>query len=359
MSSSTDATAPAAAAPAPAAAAAPAAAPREELVGPAVRFLSDAKVQSAPMAKKIAFLEAKGLTTDEINLAVQRAATGATAAAVPPAPAVAAPPAVPAPTYVVAAPAPSPIAAPWTAKDLVFAVAMVAGLGYSAFHVFKTYLLPRLALPSVTDLTAAQTEFQRALAATAQTTSAIQAEARTLLDAVRADANALRTDAQAARDALEAFQAAATTRDETLAQVRADMQDLRTKVPDLVAGVRDTQVRMLADLQAEIRSLRSAMAASATGATVPAAYAAPPAATSASPLMSARSIPASPATTPATASGAALPPPPIPLGQPKIPDWQREMLANKKAAVPAPAAAAAVEPAKEADAADVEVNASV
>ncbi|KAJ1844199.1 peroxisomal membrane protein pex14, partial [Coemansia sp. RSA 486] len=46
---------------------------REDIIESAVRFLSDPKVQSSTLAKKISFLETKGLTNPEIEDALARA----------------------------------------------------------------------------------------------------------------------------------------------------------------------------------------------------------------------------------------------------------------------------------------------
>lgn len=46
---------------------------REELITSALSFLSDPKVQSAPLAKKVSFLESKGMTSEEIEEAMARA----------------------------------------------------------------------------------------------------------------------------------------------------------------------------------------------------------------------------------------------------------------------------------------------
>ena len=45
---------------------------REDLVSSALTFLSDAKVQSSPLAKRLAFLESKGLTQEEITEVLNR-----------------------------------------------------------------------------------------------------------------------------------------------------------------------------------------------------------------------------------------------------------------------------------------------
>lgn len=45
---------------------------REDLIKSAVSFLADPKVQSAPLAKKVSFLESKGMTSEEIAEAMAR-----------------------------------------------------------------------------------------------------------------------------------------------------------------------------------------------------------------------------------------------------------------------------------------------
>jgi len=45
---------------------------REDLVTSAITFLSDPKVQNSPLAKRLAFLESKGLTQEEITEVLNR-----------------------------------------------------------------------------------------------------------------------------------------------------------------------------------------------------------------------------------------------------------------------------------------------
>lgn len=51
------------------------ASPRNDMVSSAVTFLRDQSVASSPLAKRIAFLEAKGLTQREIDEALRQAST--------------------------------------------------------------------------------------------------------------------------------------------------------------------------------------------------------------------------------------------------------------------------------------------
>ena len=49
---------------------------REDLIQTAVRFLQDEKVASSPLAKRVSFLESKGLSQAEIEEAMTRTRNG-------------------------------------------------------------------------------------------------------------------------------------------------------------------------------------------------------------------------------------------------------------------------------------------
>jgi peroxin-14 len=59
---------------------------REELVSSALTFLSDPKVQASPLAKRLAFLESKGLTQEEITEVLNRLNTQSSTTSSTPAP---------------------------------------------------------------------------------------------------------------------------------------------------------------------------------------------------------------------------------------------------------------------------------
>jgi peroxin-14 len=114
---------------------------REDLLNSAINFLQDPKVQSATMAKKVSFLESKGMTSEEIQEAMRRAGGGAaTAAAAPAGQALAAPnytngmPAGYGP-IMMQAPPPPPPALGW--KDYFIAAVVIGGVGYGTAMVAK------------------------------------------------------------------------------------------------------------------------------------------------------------------------------------------------------------------------------
>lgn len=45
---------------------------RPDLIATAVNFLNDPQVKAAPLSKRLAFLEGKGLTQEEIDLAIMK-----------------------------------------------------------------------------------------------------------------------------------------------------------------------------------------------------------------------------------------------------------------------------------------------
>lgn len=105
---------------------------RDDMLKSAVSFLSDPKVQSAPLAKKIAFLESKGMTSEEIEEAMARvngkstAVTTTTTTAGP----------VAYPAGVMQAP-PVPARASYDWRDVFIATVMAGSVGYGVWHLAK------------------------------------------------------------------------------------------------------------------------------------------------------------------------------------------------------------------------------
>ncbi|CAG5117997.1 unnamed protein product [Candidula unifasciata] len=128
---------------------APTEGPRENLISTAVKFLQNPKVMSSPLYQKKAFLEKKGLTQEEINIAIQRSGVKETALEAAPGQENAAVyqpggfglnPQVPPGYY-----APIPASSGWArARDLTVSTVVVASVSYAVYQLFQTYLRPRL-----------------------------------------------------------------------------------------------------------------------------------------------------------------------------------------------------------------------
>lgn len=127
----------------------------EELIGSAVTFLHDPSVAQSPLAKRVEFLESKGLTQQEIEEALKRAEAGTGGSASAGAPSAAATPAAPLHSSYgssVALPPldyynpPTPPQRLW--KDYFIMATATAGVLYGLYQVVTKYLIPSIIPPS-------------------------------------------------------------------------------------------------------------------------------------------------------------------------------------------------------------------
>ncbi|KAJ1732059.1 peroxisomal membrane protein pex14 [Coemansia biformis] len=241
---------------APQAAAAPQAL-REDIIESAVRFLADPKVQASTLAKKISFLETKGLTNAEIEDALARARdpqpqpAGSNAAG-----------SAPAPGFGYAQPLRRPPPPPprphldW--KDYFIAAVVAGGLGYGLIMLARKYVVPLLEARE--DNKRLEEERKLLLEQGEQTRKQLEALSESTVRIL----DALAQQAQKSGDAIEGMAAAmddvATHGSEQRTQTSRLLQtleDLQKSIAALAAkGTKDDGGK-IADVQADIRSLRS------------------------------------------------------------------------------------------------------
>ncbi len=107
---------------------------RQELVQSAVNFLKDPQVQNSPLQKRVAFLESKGLSSDEIEEALRQVKSDSPSVV---------PPVLPPRTQgagqvVIAQPPPVP-RMDW--RDFFIAAVFIGGIGYAIVAVAKVTLI--------------------------------------------------------------------------------------------------------------------------------------------------------------------------------------------------------------------------
>ncbi|KAH3665674.1 hypothetical protein OGAPHI_003862 [Ogataea philodendri] len=133
---------------------------RADLVASAAEFLLDKSIADSPLAKKIEFLESKGLTQVEVEEALQKARLSSSTTSQQPVSA-SAPPPPPIPDYYRSAP-PLP-ERDW--KDYFIMATATAGVSYAMYQIIKRYVVPRVLPPSKTlleqDKASIDQEFQR------------------------------------------------------------------------------------------------------------------------------------------------------------------------------------------------------
>ncbi|THV04873.1 hypothetical protein K435DRAFT_648447 [Dendrothele bispora CBS 962.96] len=222
---------------------------RQELINNAVAFLSDPKSQASSLAQRIQFLEAKGLTPAEIDLAIRQASPQ---------------PVGPAPLY--RAPY-NPYAQPpntWDWRDyfvcliLEFITAIVSGsVVYGAVSLFKKYVSPHLQPPDATayeeDRDALTAQFDKAEALLRE----IQAETAAVKAAVEEQKDKVdKTTKDVEAVVSEMRQGEVKTRDE-MREIRDEINTIRDMLPKMIEKNKETQTQSLAELQQELKSLKA------------------------------------------------------------------------------------------------------
>ncbi|KAI0375364.1 hypothetical protein BV20DRAFT_960489 [Pilatotrama ljubarskyi] len=228
---------------------------RQELVRNAVAFLVDPKTQASPLAQRVQFLEAKGLTGPEIEEAMRQAAMNqssqrASVQAYPPSPY--------GPVY---GPMPYSQAQPppyqWDWRDY-FITAVVSGtIAYGAASLFRKYVAPHLKPPSATayeeDKDAMTAQFDAAEALLKE----IQAETAAVRSAVEEQKEKVSKVTEEVENAVKDMrEGEARTRDE-MREIREEVNTVREMLPKMIERNKDSQNQSLAELQQELKSLKA------------------------------------------------------------------------------------------------------
>ncbi|KAI0660437.1 peroxisomal membrane anchor protein conserved region-domain-containing protein [Cubamyces menziesii] len=228
---------------------------RQELVRNAVVFLTDPKASTSPLAQRVQFLEAKGLTGPEIEEAMRQAAMSSNVTRAP------AQPYAPSPYGPVYGPMPyTPVQPPpqqWDWRDY-FITAVVSGtIAYGAISLFKKYVSPHLKPPSATayeeDKDAMTAQFDAAEALLKE----IQAETAAVRVAVEEQNEKVLKVTEDVESAVKDMRdSEARTRDE-MREIREEVNTVREMLPKLIDKNKESQNQSLAELQQELKSLKA------------------------------------------------------------------------------------------------------
>ncbi|KAI0704949.1 hypothetical protein BC835DRAFT_1403872 [Cytidiella melzeri] len=230
---------------------------RQELLRNAVVFLRDPKTVSSPLAQRVQFLEAKGLTGAEIEEAMRQAASASLVSASPYGPAAYQPAYGPAP-YVAQPPL------PWDWRDYFLRYSEYVLVLITHFHLklilnitCQKYVMPHLQPPSATayeedrDSLTAQFDAAEALLKEIQAeTSAVRAaveEQREKIDKTTSDVDAA---------VKEMREGESKTREE-LASIREEVNTVRDMLPKMIDKSKESHTQSLLELQQELKSLKT------------------------------------------------------------------------------------------------------
>ncbi|TFK30511.1 hypothetical protein FA15DRAFT_683828 [Coprinopsis marcescibilis] len=249
---------------------------RQELIRNAVSFLSDTKAQASPLAQKLQFLEAKGLTPAEIDIALKQSA------------------------QLQNGPYPQQYASPyshphslvyppqqqrWDWRDY-FITAVVSGtVVYGAVSMFKKYLYPHLQPPSTTAYEQDRDELNAQFDAAEALLKEIQAETAAVRAAVEEQKERVdQTTENVNAVVTQMKEGEAKTRDE-IREIREEVNTIRDMLPKMIDKNKESQTQSLSELQQELKSLKALL------------------------LSRGPSVPS-------------VPSPPMTFGRPAIPAWQ-------------------------------------
>lgn len=245
-------------------------APREDLVNSAVSFLQDPSVASSPLEKRIAFLQSKNLTQEEIDLSLARAGDESSAAAAQPQSAPYYPPPYqqgmyrpPPGNYNYSqygnwqAPPPEIPKRDW--RDWFIMATVIGGAGYGLWVLTERYIKPLIAPPTPPQLeqdkAAIDEQFTRAFA---------------LLDTLSSDTTALKEAEEARTQRLDTtltdveavvaeLKASNQRREDESRRMEVEIRSIKESLPKAIDSVREGSEKRLKELSRELSSLKLLM----------------------------------------------------------------------------------------------------
>ncbi|KAF9366298.1 peroxisomal membrane protein pex14 [Mortierella sp. NVP85] len=234
---------------------------REDILASAVKFLQDPKVQASTLGKKVAFLESKGLTSEEIEEAMRRA-NGTAAAAPAPAPTAM----VPAGQYgqygpplpqqqVMMAPPPLPPKYDW--KDMFIAAVVAGGFSYGLWQIAKSVVGPKLQWPSQEDLELDKKKLDEQFDEIEKSLAEVKDSTTTVAKNVEDQTAHVKESLESMSAVLDSMKGKDDKREQELVGLKTDIESIKTIIPQLMEKNKESQANVLNDLQNEIKSLKS------------------------------------------------------------------------------------------------------
>lgn len=203
-------------------------------------------MDSSPLAKRIAFLESKGLTSSEIEESLRRASNlthssdpfGAGYRRVYP---------------------PDRDATDW--RDWFVMTVVGGGVGYLLINLAKKYLLPALRPPTQTELEEAQTRLEQKYDEISGILQTIQTDTEIVKNEMTQQTEKLGQAIKEVESAIDECLSGEIKRDEELMKIQSEVDGLRTSMKQMMQSNKEAQTAAITDLQSELKSLKSLMAA--------------------------------------------------------------------------------------------------
>ncbi|KAI9017884.1 peroxisomal membrane anchor protein conserved region-domain-containing protein [Phycomyces nitens] len=219
---------------------------REDLITSAISFLSDPKVQSAPLAKKVSFLESKGMTSEEIEEAMARSSGKAPTASAPTAVGALQGPGMHSGPMVMQPP-PVPQRPSYDWRDIFIAAVLAGGVGYGVWTLAKRLFGPWFKVPTQKELEEDKEKLDAQFQAVEDSLKGIKDQTNAALDTVSSQSKKVDESILGLEVVLRELKQGDLSREDEFKTIKSDMLD-RNK---------ESQGVILNDLQTEVKSLKS------------------------------------------------------------------------------------------------------
>ncbi|KAG2215956.1 hypothetical protein INT45_004090 [Circinella minor] len=233
---------------------------REDLIQSAISFLTDPKVQSAALAKKVSFLESKGMTSEEIEEAMSRANGGAPSTTSTSAPQVGAVAQYTQPGSVqqqgmVGPPVPARPKYDW--RDVFIAAVLAGGATYGLWTLAKRVFGPWFKVPSQDQLEKDKEALDQQFQAVEESLKEIKNQTEEALTSVSTQSDKVNDSLISLEAVLEDLKKGDEARKDEFDNVKNDVAALQELVPKMMDRNKEAQNTVLEDLQNELKSLKS------------------------------------------------------------------------------------------------------
>jgi peroxin-14 len=212
---------------------------RADLVQNAVKFLSDPKVQEAPLAKRISFLESKGMTAEEIEAALDQVKGPNN---------VVSPPPLPPKAF-------QPQGMSW--KDTALGLVGVAGASYGLFYLAQRFLSPYLDFPTAIKVEEDTKSIESQLSNSSKTLTQVTAQTKEIIQGMEAHAKEVTESLQEMNSLLEVLKANDASRKEDIQLIKKEVDELKRTFPKLIEKSKENQQQIIQEVQNELKSLKN------------------------------------------------------------------------------------------------------
>lgn len=295
---------------------------REDLITSAVDFLRDPSVAAAALDKKIAFLQSKNLTQEEIDVALARAGDPSTvsttttaATSTPPSPYAAygrPPPGYPPYPGYWQPPPPEVPRRDW--RDWFIMATVMGGVGYGLYFTAKRYIIPLIAPPTPPQLeqdkASIDASFEKAFALLDQ----LSTDTATLKAAEESRTTRLDTALAEVEAVVQSLKEGEKKREDDARRNADEIRGLRELIPQALDSQKEGTEERLRELGTELRSLKTLVGNRMGVAPAPAGHRSTPSASSV--YGSSTSLPGMNGTAGSSTGATAIPSPVVPKDSP-------------------------------------------